>query len=216
MVSPTNETTRTLVAYVTDATYDRDRMFDAITDYKNAQNFYSIINEDVMAIQGRPVPFDNLDKVPMGVKIPTTGSYTIAIGAVEGLFEATSQNIYLEDLELGIIHDLKVNPYSFIVTQGIHNTRFKLRYTNSVLENEDFIDDTNAVFVVSNENLTVSSLQQNIKEIEIYDVLGRKLYQNKNVNAQSQIVNSIQKSQIGLIIYITLEDGKQVVKKAIH
>ena len=216
LVSPTNETTRTLVAYVTDATYDRDRMFDAITDYKNAQNFYSIINEDVMAIQGRPVPFDNLDKVPMGVKIPTTGSYTIAIGAVEGLFEATSQNIYLEDLELGIIHDLKVNPYSFIVTQGIHNTRFKLRYTNSVLENEDFIDDTNAVFVVSNENLTVSSLQQNIKEIEIYDVLGRKLYQNKNVNAQSQIVNSIQKTQTGLIIYVTLEDGKQLVKKAIH
>jgi len=216
LVSSTNETTRTLVAYVTDATYGRDRMFDAITDYKSAQNFYSTINEDLMAIQGRPVPFDNLDKVPMGVKIPTTGSYTIAIGAVDGLFESSTQNIYLEDLELGIIHNLRVNPYSFNATQGIHNTRFKLRYTNSVLGNEDFIDDTNTVFVVSNESLTVSSLKENISAIEIYDVLGRKLYQNKNVNTQSQIVNSIQKTNSGLIIYITLESGKQVIKKVIY
>ncbi len=216
LVSPTNETTRTLVAYVTDATYGRDRMFDAITDYKSAQNFYSIINEDVMTIQGRPVPFDNLDKVPMGVKIPSTGSYTIAIGAVDGIFASSTQDIYLEDLEFGIIHDLRVNPYSFNATQGIHNSRFVLRYTNSVLGNEDFIDDTNTVFVVSNESLTVSSLKENITAIEIYDVLGRKLYQNKNVNTQSQIVNSIQKTNSGLIIYITLENGKQVVKKAIY
>lgn len=216
LVSPTNETTRTLVAYVTDATYGRDRMFDAITDYKSAQNFYSIINEDVMTIQGRPVPFDNLDKVPMGVKIPSTGSYTIAIGAVDGIFASSTQDIYLEDLEFGIIHDLRVNPYSFNATQGIHNSRFVLRYTNSVLGNEDFIDDTNTVFVVSNESLTVSSLKENITAIEIYDVLGRKLYQNKNVNTQSQIVNSIQKTNSGLIIYITLENGKQVVKKTIY
>jgi len=216
LVSPTNETTRTLVAYVTDATYGRDRMFDAITDYKSAQNFYSIINEDVMTIQGRPVPFDNLDKVPMGVKIPSTGSYTIAIGAVDGIFASSTQDIYLEDLEFGIIHDLRVNPYSFNATQGIHNSRFVLRYTNSVLGNEDFIDDSNTVFVVSNESLTVSSLKENITAIEIYDVLGRKLYQNKNVNTQSQIVNSIQKTNSGLIIYITLENGKQVVKKAIY
>lgn len=216
LVSPTNETTRTLVAYVTDATYGSDRMFDAITDYKSAQNFYSIINEDVMTIQGRPVPFDNLDKVPMGVKIPSTGSYTIAIGAVDGIFASSTQDIYLEDLEFGIIHDLRVNPYSFNATQGIYNSRFVLRYTNSVLGNEDFIDDTNTVFVVSNESLTVSSLKENITAIEIYDVLGRKLYQNKNVNTQSQIVNSIQKTNSGLIIYITLENGKQVVKKAIY
>lgn len=216
LVSPTNETTRTLVAYVIDATYGRDRMFDAITDYKSAQNFYSIINEDLMTIQGRPLPFDNLDKVPMGVKIPSTGSYTIAIGAVDGIFASSTQDIYLEDLEFGIIHDLRVNPYSFNATQGIHNSRFVLRYTNSVLGNEDFIDDSNTVFVVSNESLTVSSLKENITAIEIYDVLGRKLYQNKNVNTQSQIVNSIQKTNSGLIIYITLENGKQVVKKAIY
>ena len=109
-----------------------------------------------------------------------------------------------------------MNPYSFNATQGIHNSRFVLRYTNSVLGNEDFIDDTNTVFVVSNESLTVSSLKENITAIEIYDVLGRKLYQNKNVNTQSQIVNSIQKTNSGLIIYITLENGKQVVKKAIY
>ena len=62
---------------------------------------------------------------------------------------------------MGIIHNLRQSPYSFTVASGILNNRFVLRYTNSVLGNEDFIGDSNAVFVVSNESLTVTSLKEN-------------------------------------------------------
>jgi len=215
LVSAT-ETNRTLVAYVTDATNARDRMFDAITDYKNAQNIYSLINDEVMSIQGRAVPFDVLDLVNLGVKIPSTGNYTIAIGAVDGLFGDDNQDIYLEDLALGIIHDLRVNPYSFNATPGIYNDRFILRYTNTVLGNDDFISDSNSVFIVSNDDLSISSSKEIIKGVEIYDVLGRKLYQNNAVNSQLHQFNSIQKTNSGLIIYVTLANGKQVVKKAVY
>ncbi len=208
--------TRILIGYVSEATNDFDRMFDAFTENKNVQNFYSLISGGLYRIQGRALPFDVNDTVPLGFNAPASGSFSIGLANVDGLFTSPTQDIYLEDLEFGIIHDLRVNPYSFNATQGIHNSRFKLRYTNSVLGNEDFVGDSNTVFVVSNESLTVSSLKENITAIEIYDVLGRKLYQNKNVNTQSQIVNSIQKTNSGLIIYITLENGKQVVKKAIY
>ena len=87
-------------------------MFDAITDYKSAQNFYSLINENSMTIQGRALPFDAEDKVPLGFKTNVSGNYTLALAEVDGLF-SNNQNIYLEDLELGIIHDLKSNPYAF-------------------------------------------------------------------------------------------------------
>ena len=77
LVSPTNQTTRTLVAYVEGATEGKDRMFDALTDYKSAQNFYSLIADQVMTIQGKGLPFEQEDRVPLGVKIPSNGIYKI-------------------------------------------------------------------------------------------------------------------------------------------
>ena len=216
LISPTTETTRTLVAYVTDATNAKDRLFDAITDYKSSQNFYSLINDDVYKIQGRTLPFDALDKVPMGVKIPTNGNYTIAIGAVDGLFENGTQNIYLEDKLLGVIHDLRQNPYSFYAAQGIDNTRFIVRYTNQTLSNEEFLTNSAAVFVTANEGLTITSIKENIQAIAIYDVLGRKLFEDKSVNQTSALVTAVQKNNSALIVYITLVNGTQLVKKVIY
>ena len=67
-----------------------------------------------MVIQGRQLPFDPEDQVPLGINIPENGNYTIAISAVDGMFEnSTDQDIFLEDTYTGIIHDLRNSPYSF-------------------------------------------------------------------------------------------------------
>ena len=215
LVSPTNETTRTLVAYVDGATTGKDRMFDAFTDYKLAQNFYSLIDDQVMAIQGKGLPFEQEDRVPLGLKIPSNGIYKIAIAAVDGLFES-GQTIYLEDKSLGVIHDLRQNPYSFTGTSGVSNDRFVLRYTNETLGNEDFENLDNSVIVTSGNNLLVTSLKETIKDVKVYDVLGRLIDNKQNVNSLSISLNNIVKTNNALIIYVTLESGKQVIKKVLH
>ena len=215
LVSPTNETTRTLVAYVDGATAGKDRMFDAFTDYKLAQNFYSLIDDQVMAIQGKGLPFEQEDRVPLGVKIPSNGIYKIAIAAVDGLFES-GQTIYLEDKVLGVIHDLRQNPYSFTGTSGILNDRFVLRYTNETLGNEDFENLDNSVLITSGNNLSVTSLKETIKDVKVYDVLGRLIDNKQNVNSLSVSLNNIIKTNSALIIYVTLESGKQVIRKVLH
>ena len=215
LVSPTNETTRTLVAYVDGATAGKDRMFDAFTDYKLAQNFYSLIDDQVMAIQGKGLPFEQEDRVPMGVKIPSNGIYKIAIAAVDGLFER-GQNIYLEDKTLSVIHDLRQNPYSFTGTSGILNDRFVLRYTNETLGNEDFENLDNSVIVTSGNNLSITSLKETIKDVKVYDVLGRLIDNKQNVNSLNVSLNNIIKTNSALIIYVTLESGKQVIRKVLH
>jgi hypothetical protein len=215
LVSPTNETTRTLVAYVDGATAGKDRMFDAFTDYKLAQNFYSLIDDQVMAIQGKGLPFEREDRVPMGVKIPSNGIYKIAIAAVDGLFER-GQNIYLEDKTLGVIHDLRQNPYSFTGTSGILNDRFVLRYTNETLGNEDFENLDNSVIVTSGNNLSITSLKETIKDVKVYDVLGRLIDNKQNVNSLNVSLNNIIKTNSALMFYVTLESGKQVIRKVLH
>lgn len=214
LVSPTNETTRTLVAYVEGATAEKDRMFDALTDYKLVQNFYSLIDDQVMSIQGKGLPFNREDKVSLGIKVPSNGVYKIAIGAVDGLFEQ-GQTIYLEDKFLGVIHDLRQNPYSFTGTSGILNDRFVLRYTNATLGNEDFENDSN-VLISSSDVITVYSNKETIQNIQIHNVLGQLLVNEKNVNSETFEINTLQKNKAPLIIQVTLKNGKKVSKKLIY
>ncbi|MCC7454269.1 MAG: T9SS type A sorting domain-containing protein, partial [Crocinitomix sp.] len=215
-LNSTQTSTRILVGYVDGATNAFDRMYDASTEVKTAeQNFYSTLNNEIFKIQGKALPFNENDVVPLGVNITATGMHNIALANADGLFTG-NQNIYLEDTQLGIIHDLRVNPYNFTAPLGVNNSRFILRYTNGTLSQDEIAEVSNSVFVVSNESLTISSLKESIKAIEIYDLLGRKLYQDQNVNSLSQTISSIQKTNSGLIIYITLENEKQVVKKAIY
>lgn len=215
LVGPTNETTRTLVAYVEGATLAKDRMFDAFTDYKLAQNFYSLIDDQIMTIQGRGLPFNQEDRVPLGVKIPSNGIYKIAIATVDGLF-SLNQAIYLEDTALGIIHDLRQAPYTFTGTSGIVNNRFVLRYTNETLGNDDFETLNDSVIVTTGNELTISSLKESIKEVIVYDVLGRLINRKSNINALNVTLSGLNKMNNALIIYVTLDNGNQVVKKIIY
>jgi hypothetical protein len=212
LITP-NETTRTLVAYVDGATIDKDRLFDAATNYKMTQNFYSLIENDIMTIQGRALPFDVNDKVPMGFKTNISGNFSIALAEVDGLFSA-DQNIYLEDKELGIIHDLKLNPYSFTATSGINNERFVLRYENETLGSDDFTN-TDDVLVSSSNVIAIASPNQMIKSVQIHNVLGQLLVNETGISASTFEINSIQKNSVPLIIQITLENGVKVTKKIV-
>ena len=215
LVSPT-ETTRTLVGYVEGATQGLDDMFDAYTDYKPAQNFYSIINDNPYIIQGRTLPFDVNDRVPMGIKIPTNGTYTIAIAAVDGLFSGNTQTIYIEDKLLNTINDVTNSPYQFTATQGTINDRFVLRYTNQALSNPDnnLLENSVSVFSSNNE-IKINSSLENIKDYTIYNVLGQTLASKNNVNANQSVENSILKNNQALIVKVTLENGQTVTKKII-
>jgi hypothetical protein len=216
LVTPTGSVNRMLVGYVTDATQAEDRLYDSFTDYKPTQNFYSLIGNEPMAIQGRALPFVDSDLVNLGVTIPQDGMYSIAISALDGLFETTNQNIYIEDLENNIIHNLKQNPYSFTALAGNITNRFILRYTESRLGNDDLEDLANNVFVVTNDNLSIKSTSIAIKSVTIHDVLGRIISNKNNVNSNEVSFGNIQKNNTTLLVKIELTNGTIVNKKVIY
>jgi hypothetical protein len=210
-------TTRTLIAYVDGATLEKDRLYDAYIKVGATQSIYSLIANESMNIQGRPLPFNSNDTVPLGVNLTASTPYTIAIGAVQGLFESESQPIYLEDLELGIVHNLRQAPYSFTASSGRLDTRFVLRYTSGLaLNNLDFENANNSVAVASsNGQITIHSTVENIKSIVIYDIVGREVFSSKEVNAVQFAVSNVVLNQQALIVKITLENGHTVTKKIV-
>jgi hypothetical protein len=216
LISPI-QTTRTLIGYVDGATQERDRLYDAITDYKDAQNFYSLVEDNPMTIQGRGLPFLTSDEVTLGIKTPQNGNYTIAIGAVEGLFSANSQTVYLEDKKLNIIHNLSIAPYAFTEVKTIENNRFVLRYTNQTLANTDFESIQNSVAIYASDNqIKINSTIENIIEYEIYDVLGRTLATKKGLNVKQTTNYSITKNNQALIVKVTLANDQIVIKKIVY
>uniref|UniRef100_UPI004049E8FE hypothetical protein n=1 Tax=Flavobacterium sp. TaxID=239 RepID=UPI004049E8FE len=215
LVAPSGSVNRMLVGYIANATQEEDRLYDSFTDYKPSQNFYSLIGNDPMAIQGRALPFDVNDRVHLGVTIPQDGIYSISIAALDGLFDTTSQDIYIEDLENNIIHNLRDMPYSFMAVAGNNTNRFILRYTDTILGADDLDNLSNNVFVIANDNLFVKSTGLAIKSVTIHDVLGRVISNKNNLNSNEVSFGSIQKNNTTLLVRIELTNGAVINKKVI-
>ena len=216
LVDVNNNSVSTLVGYAPEATVGLDRMYDAFKNTANEKSIYTLVDSTTVIIQGRPTPLDQNDQVLIGVNILQGGTYKIEIEAVDGLFSDSTQNIYLEDKLLDIIHDLRQDPYTFDSGAGIFNERFVLRYTNSALSNPDFETLNSSVVLAGNHGeMTIKSFVENIQEVTVYDVLGRQLFYAKAINSNDFVTSNITASQQTLIVKIKLENGLTVSRKII-
>lgn len=216
LIDQNNNSTRTLVGYISKATNDIDRLFDATTHDKNIFDIYSINSNSKLNIQGRKLPFDENDQVPLGVYLPQNGNYSIAIGTLDGLFTNSSRNIYIEDLLTSTIHDLRVTPYSFSADAGNIDNRFILRFTTNALNNQNFSSNENDIIVFASEGLSIKSLHSEIENITIFDVLGKKLTTLKDVQKNEVFINDILKNNTTLLLQIKLTNGALIYKKVIY
>jgi hypothetical protein len=207
---------RTMFGYVNGATMQRDNLHDAISKSDGSLKIYSLQNDESFVIQGRALPFEESDQVPIGMDIIESGDYKIALAMVDGVFSNLSQNIYLEDKYLNIIYDLRLNPYSFYSTAGKFNDRFVIRYTNTALSTPDFGTLDNSVVVSINRGeMSIKSYLENIEEVTVYDVLGRQLFFSKAIGTTNFVTSNITMSQQNLIVKIKLENGVTISRKII-
>ncbi len=213
IIDNSQATSRTLIGYIEGATMLSDSFFDANTSISGYTSIYSLIDDSFYNIQGRALPFNSNDEIPIGIHLTSNGSHTIAIAGLDGLFN--SQDIYLKDEFLNIYHNLKDSPYQFTSNSGTYNNRFKIVYQTTTLSNSAN-DFNNNVIVYSNENININSNFQTIKSIFVYDILGRKLKEYNNINLKNFEIKNLIKNNSSLLISILLEDGNLVSKKIIY
>ena len=207
---------QTLVGYVEGATNSWDFNFDASTlDENEFLDFYSIEDTDLMAIQGRALPFNTNDLVPLGYKSTIAGDFTISIDHADGLFN--SQAVYLEDKTTNIIHDLTAGNYTFTTTVGTFDKRFVLRYTSGkTLGTGDFENIQDGLLVaVKDKVIKVTAVKEPIKEVSIYDISGKLIYQKKKVGNTELTISNLQSSNQVLLVKITLENDFTAARKVI-
>ncbi|SHL76794.1 DUF7507 domain-containing protein [Flavobacterium chilense] len=204
-----------LVGYVEGATNNYENKFDGISlDGNPYLDFYSIVNTDKFAIQGRALPFADTDLVALGYRTTIDGDFTISIDEVDG--KMNNQAIYIEDKTTGIIHDLKQSNYTFKTTTGTFTDRLVLRYTNKTLGTGGFENIEDGILVsVKNKVLNVISSKENIKEITLYDISGKQLYSKNKVGSTELKIQNISSGNQVLLVKITLNNEFTTTKKII-
>ncbi|MFC7774652.1 choice-of-anchor D domain-containing protein [Flavobacterium sp. GCM10027622] len=214
LISPDQSVKTQVVAYVEGATNEDDFYFDSKSSYKSGFGFHSVNNNVIFDIQARALPFADNDLVPLGVQLPTAGTYTIAIGQTDGVFANRSNKIYLEDRTNNTIHDLTMSPYQFTAAQGIISDRFVLRYTDNRLNNDDFESLKNSVKVFGRNNaIAISSGIESIASYEVYNVLGQSVASKNKIDRQEIEVTSVKRNNQTLIVKVNLKNGHTVTKK---
>ncbi|WP_435133477.1 T9SS sorting signal type C domain-containing protein [Formosa sp. A9] len=208
--------TNMLLGYFDGAVNAKDPLYDAIIMDPNTTSIYSLIDNEGFVVQGKANPFTNTDTVPLGVIIKEKDVYSIGISAVDGLFETTNQDIYLEDLYENKVHDLRTAPYQFSSEVGTFNDRFVLVYEANKLgiDETTTLNDLN-IFATKNY-IKVSSKTNVVNTITIYDILGRALFNTKNLNTQEVLLDQFAPTNSPLIIKATLANGKTKTQKVIY
>nr|WP_315211571.1 GEVED domain-containing protein [uncultured Flavobacterium sp.] len=208
-----------LIGYFTNTTNDYDNDYDGLlNDGGNYVNFYSFINEDSYKIQGRET-FNNNDQVRLGYFSAVAGSFNINIDSKEGVFKDSKTNIYLEDKELNIIHDLKKASYVFNTEIGEFKDRFSLRYTDKTLGVKDVIYENSiqVVFTRSNNvlNITNGANDNTVIAVSLFNIQG-KLMSKWDVadKEQTSIKIPIQNKTSGVYI-VKLKTTKGNINKKI-
>lgn len=204
---------QTLIAYMPSADNGVDRS-DGKYINDGATALTSWLDNSDYIIQGR-ASFTDSDVVPLNFKTATTGSYTIAIDHVDGLFTG-NQDIFLRDNLTSVTHNLKTSAYTFATQAGSFNARFEIIYTNTTLSTENPLFDSNSIVLYKQENrLIINSGKVVIDHVEVFDISGKLLIARKKINSNKVSINVGETNQI-LIVKITSTDGVTVNIKTIN
>lgn len=202
---------RTLLGYIEGATMEKDSFFDCVTQNMGSMGIYSLLNDVRFSIQGRALPFNDEDVVPIGVEIPNSGSYSIAIAGLDGLFE--SQAVYIKDKMTNSFHDIKNSPYLFSSIAGIHNERFEVVYKTNSLGNNEFEakDDIKVIY----QNNILLQATKTIKTVKVYNTLGQLINTYNDINSNEIELNLIPKNNTTWLLKIELDNGIVIGRKVV-
>jgi len=209
-----------LVSYMDGATNGIDNQIDGKLFGYEGSAIYSLIDDastgsaTKLTIQGRGLPFEDSDIVPLGFRASESGKFKISLDHFDGLFTEGNVTIYLKDKQMHIIHNLMESDYEFESGQGEFNERFEIVYGE---EGTMGTDDQNANQIriyTDMDYIVVDSKTEKILSVELYDLNGRNIQRDHTVNANIYKVKSVAKGII--VVKAQTETGEIVTKKVVN
>ena len=210
----TGEFAQMAINYVTGANQGVDD-FDAKYFNDSAIALNSVLDTADYAIQGRALPFDGTDEVPLSFKATTAGTYSIAIDHVDGLF-AANQDVILKDNATGAETNLKAGAYAFAADAGANSSRFVLKYQKTLSTITDEFTEDSVIISTKKGIIYINSGSSTMSKVQLFDMNGRLVFKKENVNNSETTVDASRFAHQVLIVKITSDDNREVSKKVVH
>ena len=202
-----------LIGYSRNTTTGIDQNYDGrVKPSRNFVSFYSLIDGEPFRIQARS-NFNDDDVVPLGYFSAVAGLFTIGIDQVEGVLKNANTQIFLEDKQLNIIHDLKQEEYVFTTEAGTFDNRFALRYNNILSTDTNSFPQNTVVVAADTKLLKIKSSNLEIESVVVYNISGRVIYNVKKVNNLYFEISGINRIIQTLIVQVKMTNGTTVSKK---
>ncbi|MBW7870580.1 MAG: S8 family serine peptidase [Flavobacteriia bacterium] len=179
-----------------------------------SDELYTLTADHQLLIQGRK-SFDNLDKVNLGYRAFETGTYIISIFDKEGVF-AEGQNIWLIDLLLDRVVNLTEKPYKFMTRPGEYNDRFVIVYRPTKTKSIDANVGNEILFAKKDNKIVVTLTIDKISEIEIFNLVGKSVFKNSEINSNEFKINSLNFNHQVIVVAVITETGELVTRKFIN
>ena len=174
---------------------------------------YFTLNTKKLNIQGLG-NFSTNTIINLGVIIGTAGNIEFKIDELEN-FNA-SESIYIYDNQTNTFYDVKNNSVNLFLNQGSYTSRFSLRFTNGN-QNSKIEIVKNAINASINNNAITFENIENLKSVEVYNLLGQKVYNwtilptDHNVLVYD-ISNCLKGTYIAKFIFDSYQIAKKIVK----
>lgn len=207
--TPLDFNTTLLIGYIKGATDNFEEDYDGKLLLYAGDTFYSILNNQKLAIQGRKYPLRKKDVVNLGASFGLDGQYEISLVDAEGVFD-TEQIIYLKDNLTGTITDLSQDKYTFNASAGDSTDRFQIQYQNK--KNNGGANSGNVKLkVYQTKNQIIVESVTKVKRIKVINTFGKIIY-NQKENDYKVIINSAYFKQGFYILEVETSKGKEFVK----
>jgi hypothetical protein len=213
-ISDSNKrTNQQLIGYVPEATEGFDDAYDGVISSSSSLQFYSILENQNLVIQGKGT-FNVNDTITLGYSKTNAVSnqLTISIENKEGIF-SSRQNIYVHDKELNSYANISERPYEFIGTTN-RNNRFEIVYQLPHVAPEPEIDLDTILISVSEATLTIFAPEP-IVSVVLYDITGKLVFQKATTRMFTTLSTPISLSSGVYIAKVVLENKTTYTKKLI-
>ena len=203
-----------LLGYLAGATNGYDPLYDGkILPAGNSVALYTISDTYQYAIQGRSLPFEESDVVPLGYKSTIGGIFSIGIENQDGFFQ--NKNVYLMDHLTNTTQNLNEGAYSFSTAVGTFNDRFELRYTTVLGNAQASLAPSHLVVAVENQELVVSCVGSTIAKVEVFNSYGQLLLVRTS-GPRFEVRLSPNTSHQVLLVRVTSDRAEVEVKKVLY
>jgi len=205
---------QTLIGFTELASNEYDQNYDS-KRLATPISIYSINNENEYGIQGcSEFNIDHIIPLGFSTQVEEEQEYTISINELEGDLISNSI-IYLKDNLLHTFTNLSETDYSFTSNAGNQKDRFVILFGEEQLGNSSFNETPISLYPNPAQNIiNIDSPLSIIKNIEIYDLNGRKINSLININKNNIQLDFSSYHTAIYFIKINTEAGS-IIKRAL-